>query len=223
MKNTTKEYIIRYAIATLGLILIAIGVALSIKSDLGTAPVSCPPVVVNLWNHSLTVGEYTIVMHMLFILLQVVLLRKNFKLSYLMQIPAAIVFGLLTDAAIWAFSWIDASSYMMRMLLCVLTVIITAAGVSLEVLGKAWMLAGEQTTAAIAEVTKLQFSNVKVGFDIFLVATSIIFSFFVFNNPFGNGDNVVIREGTLILAVFTGLCMKFTDPLAKSIFGKYIE
>lgn len=140
-----------------------------------------------------------------------------------MQIPAAIVFGLLTDAAIWAFSWIDASTYLMRMVLCILTVVVTAAGVSLEVFGKAWMLAGEQTTAAIAEVTGLKFRNVKVGFDIFLVVISVIFSVIVFSSPFGQGDNIVIREGTLILALFTGLCMKFTDLAVKKIFGKILQ
>lgn len=213
-----KSNLIRYGIATLGLVFIAIGVALSIKSDLGTAPVSCPPYVVNLWDSTFTVGEYTIMMHLIFILSQVLLLRKQFKTVYLMQIPAAVVFGLLTDAAILAFSWIDASSYAMRMLLCILTVIITALGVSLEVIAKAWMLAGEQTTAAISQVSKISFSNVKVGFDVFLVLISAAFSFFVFGNPFGNGEDVVIREGTLILAVFTGLCMKITDPLVRKIF-----
>jgi uncharacterized membrane protein YczE len=34
----------------------------------------------------------------------------------------------------------------------------------------------------------------------------------------GDGENVVIREGTIILAFFTGLCMKITDPLVDRIF-----
>lgn len=221
--HKVKSSLIRYGIATLGLVFIAAGVALSIKSDLGTAPVSCPPYVVNLWNASFTVGEYTIMMHLIFIISQVLLLRKQFKLIYLMQIPAAVVFGILTDAAIMAFNWIDASSYIMRMALCVLTVVVTALGVSLEVIAKAWMLAGEQTTAAISQVTKISFSNVKVGFDVFLVLISAVFSIFVFRGPFGNGEDVVIREGTLILAIFTGLCMKITDPFVKKIFGSILS
>ncbi len=36
LKNRIGEYIVRYTVATLGLVFIAIGVALSIKSDLGT-------------------------------------------------------------------------------------------------------------------------------------------------------------------------------------------
>ncbi len=213
---------IRYLVATLGLVLVAVGVALSIKSDLGTAPVSCPPVVLNLWDGKWTVGEYTIMMHLTFIIVQVLLLRRKFRLSYLMQIPAALVFGVLTDLAIWAFGWVEASTYLARAILCILTVIVTALGVSLEVAGGAWMLAGEQTTAAIAQVSGLKFRNVKVGFDVFLVAISAIFSLIVFGNPFGDGSSVVIREGTLVLALFTGLCMKATDPIAEKVFGRIL-
>ncbi len=85
-----KNILIRYAIATIGLFFVAIGVALSIKSNLGIAPISAPPYVMDLWGgfkiggHALTIGEYTIIMHMIFILLQIVLLRKDFKLEHLM-------------------------------------------------------------------------------------------------------------------------------------------
>ena len=34
----------------------------------------------------------------------------------------------------------------------------------------------------------------------------------------GNGSTVVIREGTIILAVLTGLCMRVTDPLLEKLF-----
>ena len=45
----------------------------------------------------------------------------------------------------------------------------------------------------------------------------------VFKSPFGNGGDIVIREGTLILAVFTGLLMRLTDPLVKFIFSSAID
>ena len=142
-----KSSFARYATGTFGLILVAIGVALSIKSDLGTAPISCPPYVVSLAGHFQigsftigTVGQYTMLMHLIFIVLQILLLRSRFKLEHLMQIPAAIVFGLLTDASIWAFSWISAGTYAMQLLLMALSIVITALGISLEVKGNAWML-----------------------------------------------------------------------------------
>jgi len=213
-----KDILVRYGVATLGLILVAFGVALSLKSNLGTAPVSCPPAVMNLQWHHLSVGTLTWMMHLVLILSQVAMLGKKFKLEFLMQIPAAFVFGYLCDGAIWALQGLPAGTYPLQMLWCLLTVVITAVGVRLEVIGNAWMLAGEKTAAVISEVTGWKFSNVKIGFDVALVVLSAAFAWFAFGNLFGDGEQVVIREGTLILALCTGLCMKLTDPLVDRIF-----
>lgn len=222
-QSKIQNILIRYGVSTLGLVFVAAGVALSIKSNLGTAPISCPPYVINLFNSSLTVGEWTMVMHLVFIVSQILMLRRNFKFRYLMQIPAAVVFGLLTDAAIWAFSWVDASGYAMRLVLCIVSVAITALGISLEVCGNSWMLAGEQTVAAISEITKKPFGNMKIAFDISLMAFSMIFGFFAFGNVLGNGELMVVREGTLIQALLTGFLMKYTDPVCGRVFGKAVK
>ena len=103
-----KDILVRYGISTLGLVIIAFGVAVSIKSNLGISPPSCPPTILNLRWTGISVGTFTWIMHLLFILLQVALLRKDFKLSYLMQIPAAFVFGYLCDAFIWMLDAIGA-------------------------------------------------------------------------------------------------------------------
>ena len=207
MKNNTESLIARYLTGTIGLALVAVGVALSIKSDLGTAPVSCPPYVTSLTGgfdvlgfHIGTVGQFTIMMHFLFILLQIALLRSRFRLESLMQIPAALVFGVLTDLSIWAFDWISAGSYAMRILLMALSILITALGISLEVKGNAWMLAGEMTDAALADFLGIKFRN----------ATAWL----AFGNPLGDGTENVIREGTLMSALLTGWCMRFTDKIA---------
>ena len=203
MKPKTKDLLQRYAVASLGLIFVAVGVALSLKSNLGTAPISCPPAVMNLRWSFLSVGTLTWMMHIVLILIQAAILRRRFKVSYLMQIPAAFVFGYLCDAAIWAFDWLQVDSYETQMFLCILTILVTAIGVRLEVIGNAWMLAGEMTTVVLSDVTQTRFSTVKVLFDIFCVILSAAFAWFAFGYLTGNGSSVVIREGTLILAICT--------------------
>ena len=160
MKPKTKDLLQRYAVASLGLIFVAVGVALSLKSNLGTAPISCPPAVMNLRWSFLSVGTLTWMMHIVLILIQAAILRRRFKVSYLMQIPAAFVFGYLCDAAIWAFDWLQVDSYETQMFLCILTILVTAIGVRLEVIGNAWMLAGEMTTVVLSDVTQTRFSTV---------------------------------------------------------------
>ncbi len=220
-KNILKSY----SISTLGLILVALGVGISIKSNLGIAPPSCPPTILALKWSSISVGTFTWMMHILFILLQIALLRKKFELRFLMQIPAAFVFGYMCDASIWLFNAIDApaTSYVMQILLSLLAVVLTAVGIKLEVVGDGWILAGDKTTAVLAEVTKTSFSRVKVLFDIAMVVVTAVFSFFAFGKLDGNGFTVVIREGTIILAILTGVCMRFTDPLIDKLFSKTNE
>ena len=71
--------------------------------------------------------------------------------------------------------------------------------------------------SVIAEYDQLILAG-QLHFDIFLVALSALFAWIAFGVLTGDGENVVIREGTIILAFFTGLCMKITDPLVDRIF-----
>ena len=213
-----NNIVVRYLVATLGLILVALGVALSLKSDLGTAPVSCPPAVLNLRWGAISFGTFTWMMHLVFIAAQMVMRRKLWDPHYLLQLLAAFVFGYLCDACIWLLRNMEITSYAMKMLFCLLTVLVTAVGIRLEVIGNAWMLAGEKIVVVFSEVTGIKFSNAKIGLDVLLVVISAAFAWICFGTPFGNGVHVVIREGTVILALFTGLCMKLTDPLVDRIF-----
>ena len=215
-----KELIQRYSISTAGLILVALGVGLSIKSNLGIAPPSCPPTILNLKWTAISVGTFTWMMHLVFILTQVIILRKRFKIKYLMQIPAAFVFGYMCDGAIWLFDSLDApaTNYAVQLLLSLAAVLITALGIKLEVLGRSWMLAGDMLTAVMADELQKPFGTVKVLFDVALVAVTALLAWIFFGLLTGNGSTVVIREGTLILAILTGLCMRVTDPLLEKLF-----
>lgn len=221
---TFKNIAIRYGISTLGLVLVALGVGISIKSNLGIAPPSCPPTILNLKWTAITIGTFTWMMHLVFIALQWAILGKKFKLSYLMQIPAAFVFGYMCDASIWLFDAIEAPTthYGVQILLSLAAVVLTAVGIKLEVVGDGWILAGDKTTAVLADVLRKPFGTVKVWFDVTLVALTAIFAWICFGQLTGNGTTVVIREGTLILAILTGLCMRVTDPVIDRIFGPMV-
>lgn len=217
-----KDVLKRYSISTLGLVLVALGVGLSIKSNLGIAPPSCPPTILSLKWPAVSVGTFTWITHIVYILTQWALLGKKFELRFLMQIPAAFVFGYMCDASIWLFSAIEApaTNYFIQILLSLAAIFITAIGIKLEVIGDGWILAGDKLTAVLSEVTRKPFGNVKVVFDIVLVVLTAVFSFLMFGKLDGNGFTVVIREGTLMLAFLTGICMKFTDPIIDRFFRK---
>ena len=218
-----KNIVVRFLVATLGLVLVALGVALSLKSNLGTAPPSCPPAVLNLRWGALSFGTFTWMMHLVFIALQMAMRRKVLDVGYLLQLLAAFVFGYLCDACIWLLKDVEVVSYIMRIVLILAAIVLTAAGIRLEVISKAWILAGDKVVDVFSEVTGVKFSNAKIGEDVLLVLLSATFAWICFGSPFGNGEEVVIREGKILLAALTGLCMKVTDPLVDKVFKPLVD
>ena len=218
-----NNIVARFLVATLGLVLVALGVALSLKSNLGTAPPSCPPAVLNLRWGAISFGTFTWMMHIVFIALQMAMRRKVLDISYLLQLLAAFVFGYLCDACIWLLKDVDVASYLLKIVFILAAVVLTAVGIRLEVLSKAWILAGDKVVDVFSEVTGVKFSNAKIGEDVLLVVLSAAFAWICFGSPFGNGEEVVIREGTVLLAALTGLCMKVTDPLVERVFKPLVD
>ena len=192
----------RYLLLLVGLSIMAFGVAFSIKASLGTSPISSVPYVVSLFA-PLTVGTATIVMHCVFILLQILILRRNYHPIQLMQLPVAVFFGYLTDFAVWAVRGIHCSTYCQQWIVCLIGILLVAAGVSLEVKAGVVVLAGEGVVLAICKVLpKIKFGYMKVGFDVTLVVIACILSFTFTGHLQG------VREGTVAAALLVGLIAK---------------
>lgn len=201
-KRTPGELLRRYAFLCVSLLIMAFGVAFSIKASLGTSPISSVPNVISMFT-PLTVGNVTIIMHCVFIALQILLLRRRYQLVQLMQLPVAIVFGYLTDFAVWATQGIQYASYWQQWLLCAVGIVLVAIGVSCEVTAGVVVLAGEGLSLAICQVfPKLKFGNVKMGFDVSLVVIACILSFLFLGRLAG------VREGTVAAAILVGQLVK---------------
>lgn len=220
-----KNFLTRYAISTLGLVVVALGVGLSIKSNLGIAPLSCIPTVLALKFDHISIGTFTWAFNLLFILLQACILRKDFKWEHVLQVLPIIIFGYLVDGAVWLFDAIDTPStnYAVQIILCLGAVILTAVGIRLEVVGQGWILPGDNTLNVIDQRSKLKFGTLKVIMDVILVSITALLALLFFGLLTGNGSTVVIREGTLIQAILTGLCMKVTDPVIDRIFSPAVK
>ena len=76
MNEKAIDIVRRYSVATVGLIFVALGVALSIISNLGTAPLSCPAYVLNLRWPALSVGTFTLLVNTSLIIIQLALWRR---------------------------------------------------------------------------------------------------------------------------------------------------
>ena len=92
------EKLKRYVIFLVGLLISSFGVAFITKAELGTSPISSIPYVLSL-QFPFSLGQFTIAFSIILILLQFIILKKNFKKEYLLQIPVSILFGYFIDIA----------------------------------------------------------------------------------------------------------------------------
>ena len=221
LMRQAKSILVRYGISTFGLMVVALGVGLSIKSNLGIAPLSCIPTILNLKFSAISVGTFTWIFNLLFIVIQALILKKDFKWKHVMQVLPILIFGYMVDGAIWLFDALQspATNYWVQIVLCLVAVVLTAVGIRLEVVGQGWILPADNTLHIITQRTGAAFSIVKVIMDVVLVVITVVLALVFFGLLTGNGHTMVVREGTLIQAVLTGLCMHVTDP----ILNKWLE
>lgn len=204
MRNT--ETMKRYGLLVVSLFFSALGVALTKHGGLGVSPISSVANVMSLRLPTLSLGTWLIIWNCLLILGQVLVLRRQFRLVQLLQIPLSFLFGWFTDFGMWLASSIPAEHYPVRLGLVLAGMIVLSFGVSLSVIANVVMNSGEAFVKAVADTTHQAFGNVKVGFDVTCVVIALLLSLLFF-------DFTVVgtREGTVITALLTGVVVKFFD------------
>lgn len=210
-----RSTIRRSLLLCVGLFIMAFGVAFSIKAGLGTSPISSLPYVVSQFT-PLSVGTATIVMHIVLILLQILLLRRQYDPVQLFQLPVALVFGVLTDFSVWALRGITVGTYPAQWLLCVVGILLVGIGVSFEVTANVVTLAGEGMVLAVCKAFRVKFANAKVGFDVTLVLIACLLSLIFLHQLSG------VREGTVAAAIFVGLTAKQVNRPMKRFAQRYL-
>ena len=187
----------RYVIFLLGLFVNSLGVSLITKASLGTSPISSIPYVLSL-SFPFTLGNFTIFFSVFLILLQLLILRKNFKLEHVLQIPVSIIFGYFIDLTMLLFAWVNPQAYVMKIVYLLIGCLILGFGVYMEVLADVVMLPGESFVRAIVLTWETNFGTTKICFDVSMAVIAAILSF-VFTGHL-NG----VREGTIIAALLVG-------------------
>ena len=191
------EKLKRYLIFLLGLFVNSLGVSLITKANLGTSPISSIPYVLSL-NFPFTLGNFTIFFSIFLIVLQLIILRKNFKLEHILQIPVSIIFGYFIDLTMILFSWVNPEAYIMKIVYLLIGCLILGVGVYMEVLADVVMLPGESFVRAIVLTWKTNFGTTKICFDVSMSVIAAVLSFVFARRLAG------VREGTVIAALLVG-------------------
>jgi uncharacterized protein len=198
------DYSLRYLMLLIGLFIMAFGVSLSTRANLGTSPIASVPYVLSMvlpW----TMGEITATMQILFVLIQILLLRENYEWIQLLQIGVAVVFGYFTDMTLAIVSGIKTNYYLLQWLLCLLSLFFVGFGIFLEVKSDVVIPPGEGLVRVIAQIMKKEFGKIKIPFDCTLVTISIIISLCSFHSLKG------VREGTIAAAILVGAIIRLCN------------
>lgn len=196
------------------MVIMSLGIALSVRSDLGTTTISSLPYVLSLIS-PLSLGTASILVNSGLVLLQILILRRRFQPIQLLQIPVLFAFGVFNDIALWATSWVGHSAYWQQWLLVLAGIALMGVGISFQIAGQSIMLAGEATVLTITnELSRVlgqrrlfTFGYVKIAFDVLLVLSAAVLALVFLRELAG------VREGTLAAAFLIGFTVKRVQPV----------
>lgn len=209
---TKAEIAKRYILFIISLFFAALGVAFTKHGELGVSLISSVANVMSYRFASVSMGTWLIIWNCVLIVGQIIILRREFQIIQLLQVPLSFLFGWFTDLGMWIVSSIPVNTYLLRMAMVISGIIILGFGISLAVIANVIMNSGEAFVKAISDKTGKEFGNIKILFDISCVTLALILSLIFFDFTI-----VGAREGTIISALFTGVVVKFFTKKFKKL------
>ena len=202
----------RYVIYLISLFIISLGASISIKANLGTSPLVCVPYVSSLIMN-MSVGTVSLILNVVFISVQVILLRRDFEKRQFLQIIVGSIFAFSIDFSLMLVNFLNPANYIEQFGLLLISCVVVAIGVLLEVQTEVVYLPPDGIIVAIAKVLNKEFPKVKPFFDttMVIIAASLSLVFL--------GYLAGVREGTVISAFIIGPIVK----VLQKYFNPYIE
>ena len=206
-KINDENYVTRLVSYFIGLFIMTLGVSMSVKSNLGVSPVSSIPYTITCIT-GLEMGKATILFHIVLVILQIIILRKAFKMKNLLQVLVGIVFGYFTTFSNYLFSFMPTpDSIAVRLVMMLFSTILIAFGIFLYLPSDIVPLAGEGAMKAVSDKTNIVFNKVKIGFDITMVVISLCSCLLAL------GKLGSVGAGTIIAAVLAGAVLGVINRL----------
>ena len=197
----------RVSLYLLGFLILAIGINISKRAGLGISPVSSIPYACELvWGVEL--GKATYFVYMGLMALQIILLRKDYKVRNLLQIVPTFILGtfITYTSTDYLLFWLPVpGNYIMQIVYLAVSIVVIGIGVSGFLIPNIMPLPAEGLCAAIVQVSKdkIKFGNAKVGVDTGMVIVSALLSLIFL------GSLKSVREGTILAALLVGKVVGF--------------
>ena len=214
----TKEKVIGFVwqhfLLLLSMFFMTFGVALCVRSNLGSGVISSIPMAFSLAGEcglapGLTIGGYTNIMNIILVVAQILVLRRRFDPIQLFQLLIGFVFGCLLDVNMWLTSlFSDYQSILSQILAQLAGATVLGCAVAVEIRCGSVTMPGEGIQVAISRVSGKPFPIVKIMVDTTLVILAVISGYFFF----GSWPWTVVGPGTLFAMFYVGYVVKLVNP-----------
>ena len=215
--KTRKDRIIGFIWQHLWLIIsmyfMTLGVALCVRSNLGSGVISSIPMSFTLAGEAglapgWTIGGYTNIMNVILVAAQILILRRRFDMVQLFQLVIGFVFGFLLDVNMMVTSYLPYTSIWSQIAAQFAGATVLGVAVAMEIRCGSVTMPGEGIQVAISRVTGRPFPTVKICVDTALVILAVISGFCFF----GRWPWTVVGPGTLFAMFYVGYVVRLINP-----------
>ena len=187
-----------------------LGIALTAKSNLGTTPTSSISYVLSLIV-PLSFGQLTFLLCIVFLLIEVLVMGRDFPRFQYLQLPVSAFFSCFVDVGMALFARVVPRLYAEKILVTVIASAMMAVGVYLQVIASVLINSGEGAVKAVALRAGKRFGSIKVIFDSALLILAAAISLVKFGSVRG------VREGSILSAILVGNMTNGLSYLARHI------
>ena len=200
----------RIIIYVIGLFLYSLGIAITAKSDLGIAPVSTLPYALS-FVLPFSFGITTFFMTVIYVLIQIVILGRNFEKKEYLQIVVGILFSSFIDLAMLLLKDLNPVNYVNRLITLFIGCFVLAIGIVLSVVPDVITPPAEGAITVLSKKFNKEFGSMKILVDGSIVVLAVIVSLLFLGRLEG------FKEGTIISIFLTGI---YTKILFKTLGGR---
>lgn len=212
-----RKRIYRILIYIIGMLLLALGITLNTRTNLGVSPlISIAFCVSKLTN--VNIGNMTFLWYVVFVVVEIVshIIMKRYKsiIADILQIPLSIVFTRFMN--IFTVVIPDMTGGIIgRLVALMIAIILTGMGIVLTLNVRLIPNPGDGIVQALADLFQTKISTVKNVLDTICAATSIVLGF-VFA-----GKIIGIGIGTVLAVIFVGRVVAVGNHFLKEIIIRY--
>lgn len=208
----------------LGVVFVALGVAICSKADLGVSMIAAPAFVIWERLQLLSVGatEY-LIQGLLLVILFVAVRRFNWR--YFLAFVVAVIYGYTLDLFLWLLGDVTFDGIFIRWIMLIVGDIVTALGVACFFRTYMPLQVYELFVAEIADRFRLDINKTKWAFDISLFVVSVLLAVLLFGDVLTFDWSSIVSSsfhsiglGTLVTTVINSPIISLAGKMLDKIF-----